>query len=414
MKKINYGNVEDATDRLMKFKADSLFPALLSTDQQEQIQRKRIAKAKKSGKRVTTVKDDEYVIRGGGFDRDIDGNLLQIDDFDIASYMADAEDTETGTLHDLKIDTRDLKQAKNFFEYCFTVLGKKTYPPFARQMWIGAFLFGEVCPCCTNPKWLDIHNVPKDFPTKDMKEHMVFLERGKCPKCKRNKLELIQNHGLNNYIQLCNVLGQRSGKSLSLAMYASYLTHRFLKFPSIASLTKTMQSSTELTGTFVSLTHAKAKSVMWTPFKQIIEESQWFEEYFKLLDFYKEKYGKELYKNSTEFLRFNHLNMRFYPSGPKSSTLRGDTRLFAGLDELGLFPLPKGDAEEDEQSERANADEAHKSLYNSLGTVNNAYNELLNKGYYSVPPAILFCVSSPYSLKMARSSFLGSISRRGK
>lgn len=397
MKKIDQQAVNDATDRLMKFKADEFFPGLLSTAQQEEIQRRRIRKAKKSGKKVREVRDDEFILKGGGIEQDESGNLIQVDDFDIARYMREAEDEETGTLHDLKIDTRDLKQAKNFYDYCFTIAGKDLKPPFARQMWIGAMLMGEVCPCCSDKKWLNIENVPVNYKAKDLPGHLVFLELGKCPKCKRDKWDLIKNHGLHNYMQLCNVLGQRSGKSLTLAMYASYLVHRHLKFPPIASLTKSMQSSTELTGTFVSLTFAKAKSVMWTPFKEIIEKSDWFQAYFEILDNYKRQNGKELYKNSTEYLRFHHRNLRFYPSGPKGQTLRGDTRIFAGLDELGLFPLPKGDEEEDEQSDRANADEAHKSLFNSLGTVSIAYEELLGRGYYTCPPPILFNVSSPYS-----------------
>ncbi len=397
MKKTNFDAVNDATSRLMKFKADQFFPALLSTEQQETIQRRRIAKEKKTGKKVLEVKDTEYILQGGGFDRDADENLIQVDDFDIARYMMEAEDEETGTLHDLKIDTRDLKQAKNFYDYCFNLLGKKARPPWSRQLWIGSMLFGEVCPCCTKPEWLNIENVPRDYKSKDMPEHMTFLVRGKCPKCKRTKWDLIQNHGLKNYIQYAGVIGQRGSKSSSTALYSSYLTHMILKFPDLSSLTASMQASTELTGTFVSLTHAKASGVLWTPYKKIIEESEWFQNYFDIMDTYGEKYGRELYKNSTLYLTFHHRNLRIYPSGPKSSTLRGDTRYFAALDELGLFPLPKGDEEEDETSERANADEAHKSLFNSLGTVSVAAYNLMKEGYNSVPPPILFNVSSPYS-----------------
>jgi hypothetical protein len=62
-----------------------------------------------------------------------------------------------------------------------------------------------------------------------------------------------------------------------------------------------------------------------------------------------------------------------------------------------LFPLPKGTDQEDENSERANADEAHKSLNNSLLTVQKACRKLLQSGYSSAPPALLLCVSSPIS-----------------
>ncbi len=391
--------------RLMKAGADSLFPGLLSQDQMQDIHERRkrkVEKARKKGIKIRTTSLDvhsgEYVIKDGGFDRLEDGSIVATEDFDVRRYMNDMEDEETGTLHDLKIDLRDLPLAKNFYDYCFNLSGKKMHAPWSRQMWIGAMTFGEICPCCTNPKWLDVHNVPKDYPTKDMPEHIAFLENGKCRKCKRTKWELIQNHGLRNYLQLVNVLGQRSGKSSSMATYASYHLHRILKFPNYATLTKTMQASTEITGTMVSLNFAKAVGVMWTPFRKIItEESKWFKDYFAKLDYYKGLYGRELYRSSTLYMSFGMKNLRFYPSGPKSSTLRGDTRIFAALDELGLFRLPSGNEEEDENSEIANADEAHKSLLNSLTTVNLAYNELLAKGYNTAPPALLMSVSSPMS-----------------
>jgi hypothetical protein len=394
----------DDIEKLLKFNADDLFPSLLTDAQKEQIHRARKKKAeikkRKTGVKVKSyeldVKTDEYVLKGGGYD-----DFGQpIDDFNISQYMADMEDSETGTLHDLKIDTRDLPLAKNFYDYCFTLTGKKVHKPWSRQLWIGAMLNAEICPCCSKKEWLDVNNVPKDFASKDLPEYLCFLENGKCPKCKRTKWELIQNHGLNNYIQLVNVLGQRSGKSSSAAMYASYHLHRMLKFPVYATLTNSMQSSTELTGTMVSLSFAKAIGVMWTPFRKLVtEESEWYAEYFRKMDYYKNLYGKELYRTSTLYMTFGLKNLKMYPSGPKASTLRGDTRWLAMLDELGLFKLPSGNEEEDENSEIANADEAHKSLYNSLTTVNMAYNELLAKGYNTAPPALLMSVSSPMSIR---------------
>jgi hypothetical protein len=395
VKKINFGEVQDATDRLARYRADEFFPALLSTEQQEAIQRRRIKKAKKTKEKVKEVRDDEYIVKGGGID--VDGSI--IDDFDIARFMQDAEDEETGTLFDLRVDTRDLPRAKNFYDFCLNMFGPNTKLPYPLQMWVGVFLFGEVCPCCSDPKWMHIENVPKDFPVKDFPEHLTFLERGKCPKCGRNKLDLIQNHGLRRYVQLVNVLGQRSGKSLSAAMYSAYLKHRLETFPPLSSLTQSMQASTELTFTFVSLTFAKAKGVLWTPFKEIISDSPWFQDYYGILDFYGEKHGKELYKDAAEFIRIHYRNLRFYPSGPKGSTLRGDTRIGAALDELGLFRLPRGDDEEDGTSEMANADEAHKSLMNSLATADGAFTEAMRNGYYAAPSPIMLNVSSPMSIR---------------
>jgi hypothetical protein len=153
-----------------------------------------------------------------------------------------------------------------------------------------------------------------------------------------------------------------------------------------------------LTGTFVSLTFAKAFSLLWTPFVNIINDSKWFQDYFAMLDHHQDKYGMELYRRKDEYLKFYHKGIRFYPSGPKSQTLRGDTRILGVIDELGLFPLPTGNDEEDEKSERANADEAHKSLSNSLATVQSVSHTLVSQGI-NAPPALLLGVSSPISMR---------------
>lgn len=383
---------------------DELFPGLLTQDEMQRVHEHKKRKAEQvkqeTGLIIPSHKLDvipeEFIIRNGGLDED--GNI--VDDFDMRAYMDAMIEEDTGLLHDLKIDLRDIPLAKNFYDYCFRLSGTKIHPPWSRQLWIGVMLFGEVCTksSCTDPDWLNIYNVPKDFPAIDMPERMTFLEHGKCPRCGANKLELINNHGLGNYVQLVNVLGQRSGKSSSMATYAGYHLHRVLKFQDYASLSKTMQASTEITGTMVSLTFAKAKSVMWTPFKKIVaEDNDWFKLLFSRLDEYKLQYGKELYTIGADSMHFKWKNIRYYPSGPKSSTLRGDTRIFAALDELGLFRLPTGDDEEDEASELANADEAHKSLLNSLTTVNLAFEQQLKRGNFKAPPALLMSVSSPMS-----------------
>ncbi len=323
--------------------------------------------------------------------------IMLPDDFDVRELMNSAEDPVTGTLRSLKVDDRDLAWAKNYYDYSYKIIGRDANPPWARQMWTGVMLFGEVCTACTKSKYLDIHNIPKDFDSEFMPEILTLLEHGVCPKCKRHKWDLIKNHNLCDYQQLVNVLGQRSGKSSSAAGgYATYMTHQYLKFPDLGSLAKSdMQASTQLTGTFVSLSLSKAVGVLWTPYVKMIEASTWFKEYHRLLASYKHGRDTELHRSSSMYLAYFHKNLRFYPSGPRSTTLRGDTRIFGALDELGLFPLPKGDAEEDEQSERANADEAHKSMARSLTTVQGIRRRLMREGISAVPGSVLLNVSSP-------------------
>lgn len=202
------------------------------------------------------------------------------DDFDIVGLMNSAKDPDTGLMRDLKIEDGDLRHASSFYDYCFNVIKGDAHPPWMMQMWISVMLFAEYCPACSDKRWLNIEYVTDKIdcgaPSEGIVEHLKMLKHGVCPKCKRTKHELIKNHGLRNYVELVNVLGQRSGKSALAANMATYVTHRYLKFPKLATLTRAMQKSTELTGTFVSLNFNKAFSLLWTPYINIINEASWW------------------------------------------------------------------------------------------------------------------------------------------
>jgi hypothetical protein len=77
------------------------------------------------------------------------------DDFDIVALMGEARDPDTGLLRDLRIDDRDLRQASSFYDYAFNIIGEDAHPPWIVQGWIGLMLFGEVCPVCSDKRWLD-------------------------------------------------------------------------------------------------------------------------------------------------------------------------------------------------------------------------------------------------------------------
>ena len=380
--------------RLQTF--SELFPDFTTPEQLEELDRlERKTKKQRAEGRSETLILTPNETGGAGVEIEIP------DDFDIKALMAQAEDPITGMMRNLRIDDRDLRHAKNYWDYSANIVGKDANMPWAKQMWTGLMLFGEVCTACTKPSRLEIANIPKTLNSMEFPKYFKILEHGVCPKCGRHKWDLIKNHGMRNYLELVNVLGQRSGKSSSSAGgYFPYMAHQYMKFPNLPQLApQSMQASTELTMTFVSLNMSKSVGVMWVPFKRHIEGSTWWQEYFKILDESRQKYGVELYRNSTLYMSFLHKNMKFYPTGPRSSALRGDTRIGGMLDELGLFPLPQGDAEEDTESERANADEAHKSLMNSLLTVQAVRMKLLKQGYSSVPGSFLASVSSPFSLR---------------
>ena len=120
-------------------------------------------------------------------------------------------------------------------------------------------------------------------------------------------------------------------------------------------------------------------------------------DYHDMLAHHEKQYGIELYRKRTEYMKWYHRGLKFYFTGPRPDTLRGDTRCAAVIDELGLFPLPTDDDEE-ASDKRANADEAHKSLSSSLATVQAAQTVLLRQGT-NCPPALMMGVSSPMSIR---------------
>lgn len=567
------------------------------------------------------------------------------DDLDYNEFMNSLVDPVTGSLRDFRIDDRSLPAAVNFYDYCLNINKGELNIPWARQLIAVESFLGEICPYCSNKKYLDPLEVPKDFPPEDLKnpKRLVFLENGICPICGRTKKQIYHEHKFPRYTQGVFVWGQRcvsgntwiltdtglhtiksliaskkpyllskrgyvsfsqtihnghklqktenafmtkleehlirieltngcridctcdhplmtkqnrwqtagdllkafneskvysleqclgthiytqhivskklitnvldchyesvkqfiinlvknnnqytcedentlqglfaaltnaglsahidystktvslkqqdfdylkdrsinnifldidfprrieyvdianiyfkdkeefafdftvpethsfiangllnhnSGKSSTAASIASYTLHRYLKYPMLAELApRMMQKSTQLTGIFCSLTFKKAVDVLWIPFRNIILTSEWFNNYFELLEDYKRKTGVKLLINSTTKLAIGNKNMLCFPTGPRASTLRGNTSFMCYLDELGLFPMPKKE-EDDDVNRQASPDEAYTSLFNSLVTVTSTADALVEKGYYSVPPSFILSVSSPVS-----------------
>lgn len=195
----------------------------------------------------------------------------------VADAMSRAYDPDTNTVRDIRIDDSRLKLAKNFFDFCFNIVGEAVKPPFARQMWMAYSLLAEYCPKCTKPFWYeDIHNIPVDMLTKDLRKKVAFLEYGVCPYCEATKGELIDEGLLNDKTELIMIAGQRSGKSTITCMIAAYVLHVFLKSPKLSKICSGIQDFTPLTGTFTATTAGQAIKTLWNPYKKIITASSWF------------------------------------------------------------------------------------------------------------------------------------------
>lgn len=316
--------------------------------------------------------------------------------------IRDSYDPDTNVIRDLTIDDRDIPMAKNYYDFCARVAGKSVLAPFARQMFVAMHIFGEYCPRCTDRKWFtNILDVPVDMDIRDYIGKLTLLNRGTCPKCGVTRAKLAVNGEIQIYNQLALLLGQRSGKSAFTTTCAATHLHYMLKSPRISTICRGIQDFTPLTYTFVALSASRAIRLLWSPFKQLVSNSGWFNDYFKMLDYYGSKYGKELYRLNDLSFKFNHRNIELYPIGPLKRALRGDTRCFSAVDELDWFPFRIPDEGEEEDSdneqEHANGDEVHLSLDNSLLTFRTEVLDLYRRNISIVPNGLNFNISSVHS-----------------
>jgi hypothetical protein len=295
--------------------------------------------------------------------------------------------SDLGVPLDIKIDDSSMPVAPNFVTFLneLEFLGVKA---FARQNEIGTKMFAEYCPRCTDMHWFE--NVPVDTTLRKFKRKVTLLEHGLCPKCGVGRAELFKTGELRHYNESAICCGQRSAKSHITAMCAAYVLHRYLKLQNPSQLLG-LTPGTTLHGTFVALTYAQAKETLWDPFYDYISASKWFQDYHKLLDSYGSKYqDTSIYKFKDTFILYRHRGLLFYASGPNQKTLRGRTRFWSSIDELGWF-----DNDATKNKIKDNADEVYTALENSLVTVRGAVNRLVKQGYDNIPTAYFMNVSSP-------------------
>lgn len=315
---------------------------------------------------------------------------MQLDTFDIHSLIEAAIDSKSLVSPDLKLNDGDLKLAPNFLDFCISDQGLKT-KPYVSQALIGIKLFGEYCVRCSDLDYFDNYNV-KDSLAK-MQTKICLLQHGKCPNCKLTQAKAFAKGRLPLYSELAISAGQRSGKSAVTAMLAAYILHRMLKLPSPNEVYGLARSNV-FHGTFVALTYAQSKDTLWDPFYGNLLESPWFQQYHQMLNDHHERTGEELHRLNDTFVSYKHRRLIMYPAGPDKRTLRGRTRFFSSIDELGWF-----DNSSDSSKVKMSANEVYIALERSLLTVRASASNLWDRGFTSIPSGYFVNVSSPSSVR---------------
>lgn len=333
----------------------------------------------------------------GRFGASIGNELTDDDENSLLSLVNSVLDDKSGSglvARDIKIDDRDIPEHPNFLSWNTEPNGSGIRP-FARQLWIGLKLFAEWCQECSADKkiMLNIDDCPKDMEIEEFGERVQLLDYGVCPCCGNTKLDLFDDNDLDPYQELVLCLGQRSGKSIMTSMFVAYVMHKLLKLQKPTEVYGVL-SNTTLTATFVALTYDRAHKLLWSPIKDLMTDAPWYQSMHGLLDHYADKYGEEISVRNETFFHYKHRKLLIHPQGPSKRKLRGDTRIMAGTDELGWFPV--GEASED--NEKMNGPEVYTALDRSLKTIRASARRLWKKGIVNVPTAYNFNMSSPSSV----------------
>ena len=302
--------------------------------------------------------------------------------------------------------------ASNVIEFCRDpdYLGF-TGELFPRQIQVLAHYFKDVCYFCSDTEY--IHDVPVDDPVGDVLDRFSFLRYGVCPRCKRNRTEILQDwindsrFGEYNDLdpnvaanlrpvppnEFVGVWGQRSGKSYTVGTFAfPYILHRYLALPSPTKYFR-IPSNQVLEAAFVAPTLHQITKYVWTPFREAYAASPWFKEVRESLLYEGKRVGATLYREAERFVVFPGKNLAVHILAASSSGLRGGTRVFCSLDELGWFNA------NDDGKKRSGVKEGgavFDALDNSLNTVRSRADDRRDSlGDYDVLDGHMFNISSP-------------------
>lgn len=322
-------------------------------------------------------------------------SIQQDDVFDVQALVNESISSIALVPKDLKYDDSSMPTAPNFLEWCEgrEFLNAK---PYLEQALAGILLFGEYCPDDSDMDWvLDINQHDPLLGTHSIREHMTLMNYGVCPTCGKTRLEHFASGSLNFYNELVLLWGQRSGKSEVTAMLTSYQTHRILKMQNPTKIYG-IGSNQVLQGTFVALTQSQAMENLWTPYYGYLTGSPWFKKYHELMAYYDAKYGLEMVKVRDTFVLYKHRNLLIYPASPDLRVLRGRTRVWAAMDELGWMDNNAATAS---KKVKANATGTYQALSNSLQTVRAEEQRLIAAGMNDCISGYMYNISSPSSIR---------------
>jgi hypothetical protein len=280
-------------------------------------------------------------------------------------------------------------------------LNIKSVFPIQLQMMLR--LFGDLCAYCSDWEFCQTDWLPTES-VQNILSRITLLEDGRCPKCKKTRLDQFHDKLYHFPDEIDLLWGMRASKSaLCGGMIGSYVLHRFLKLPDPAAYFGELPG-TELYMRFVAMTLKQAKQTNWMQFTAAVRRCDWFNQYHDFMSYFSRKKGVELVRWVLEGFAYVHKGIVGYCVGSGNYDVeRGRTAMFTSIDEIGLFD---GDID----STQFNPLETYTTYEKSSATIRNAARQKFLLGEYNTPTAWLAAHSSTKS----KSDFIMRLIKLGK
>lgn len=290
--------------------------------------------------------------------------------------------------HDHVIDDSAIPKKPNFFRFCTDADGLNV-EPYPMQVIVASRLYNDICPHCSNNKYL-LNPKVSDPDYRHIRKNLVFYEHGVCPNCGSTRAKDLNAGLLNPWNQLAAAVGQRSGKSALASFIYCYHLHWLLKLQNPAKVYG-LPPSQVLQASIVAVSMAQAVETLWMPVFNLLTDAPWHKAYHALLKQHQDKTGEEAYRLNDTFVVYKHRRLEIRPQSPSVKTLRGRTRYQGGIDEIAYLDL---NIEESGNKVKMNAKGVNGAIDRSLLTVRNAATRLTKQGYPDIPTGINISISS--------------------
>ena len=237
--------------------------------------------------------------------------------------------------------------------------------------------------------------------SRDVLESEVLLawsatyEDDVCPKCRTTRSEFVERGAFNNYRVLHAIIGQRSGKTLTLAQIGTYIEHITCTIAhshpgGLAGYFGGAKNETYDVG-WVASTRNQGEKTIWGKYLDVRANSPWFQRYVPWVKL-KEKTQdtpkgmlKWVYDENTKSISNGLARLQIDCLSSNSHANAGGTRLFAAVDEISRMSMTEG---------YRSGPEVYSTMLASCATIQASVEK------YGLVPwlGMIGSISSPYSL----------------